>query len=92
MAICFLYVGAQFGIQRQIIKNGTVVDAECPLHEVVHVWKDENGFFFFFFKLSLRFRTVKIDIYLIFFGYLKILYIIRLLFAACSLVASKAGL
>ncbi|VDM07643.1 unnamed protein product [Wuchereria bancrofti] len=33
---------ASFGIQRQIIKNGTVVDIECPLHEVVHVWKDEN--------------------------------------------------
>ncbi|CAG9535656.1 unnamed protein product [Cercopithifilaria johnstoni] len=30
-------------MQQQIIKNGTVVDAECPLQEVVHVWKDENG-------------------------------------------------
>ncbi|KAL3985863.1 Poly(ADP-ribose) polymerase catalytic domain family protein [Acanthocheilonema viteae] len=28
---------------QQIIKNGTVVDAECPFQEVVHVWKDENG-------------------------------------------------
>uniref|UniRef100_A0A158Q7G0 Poly [ADP-ribose] polymerase n=1 Tax=Elaeophora elaphi TaxID=1147741 RepID=A0A158Q7G0_9BILA len=31
------------GMQRQIIKNGTVVDAECPLQEVVHVWKDKYG-------------------------------------------------
>ncbi|EJD75827.1 WGR domain-containing protein [Loa loa] len=30
-------------MQQQIIKNGTVVDVECPLQEVVHVWKDENG-------------------------------------------------
>uniref|UniRef100_A0A8R1Y175 Poly [ADP-ribose] polymerase n=1 Tax=Onchocerca volvulus TaxID=6282 RepID=A0A8R1Y175_ONCVO len=34
---------ARFGLQRQIVKNGTVVDAECLLQKVVHVWKDENG-------------------------------------------------
>ncbi|KAK6108650.1 Poly(ADP-ribose) polymerase catalytic domain family protein [Brugia pahangi] len=39
----YRYADTRFGIQRKIIKNGTVVDFECPLHEVVHVWKDENG-------------------------------------------------
>ncbi|MCP9264638.1 Parp protein [Dirofilaria immitis] len=34
-----------FGMQRQIVKNGMMVDTKCLLQEVVHVWKDENGKF-----------------------------------------------
>ncbi|VDK72423.1 unnamed protein product [Litomosoides sigmodontis] len=34
---------AHLRMQRKIMKNGTVVDAECPFQEMVHVWKDENG-------------------------------------------------
>uniref|UniRef100_A0A915PHG3 Poly [ADP-ribose] polymerase n=1 Tax=Setaria digitata TaxID=48799 RepID=A0A915PHG3_9BILA len=31
------------GVQRQIVKNGAVVDSECSFQEVVQVWKDANG-------------------------------------------------
>lgn len=54
-------------MQLQIVKNGTVVDAECPLQEIVHVWKDENGFFF---QLSQKSCAVEIDTYLIFYDFL----------------------
>lgn len=48
MIICLRCLGAPLKMRQQIIKNGTVVDAECPLGEVAHVWKDENGFFNFY--------------------------------------------
>uniref|UniRef100_A0A915BV35 Poly [ADP-ribose] polymerase n=1 Tax=Parascaris univalens TaxID=6257 RepID=A0A915BV35_PARUN len=31
------------GTQRQVIKGGAVVDADCEVQDVVHVWKDPSG-------------------------------------------------
>uniref|UniRef100_F1KUX9 Poly [ADP-ribose] polymerase n=1 Tax=Ascaris suum TaxID=6253 RepID=F1KUX9_ASCSU len=31
------------GTQRQVMKGGAVVDADCEVQDVVHVWKDPSG-------------------------------------------------